>query len=144
MTDRPYEYTEDESEDRIARRMEEKVREHFEVHLHKRPNFGGFHDDVKQSEMVVEIPLKSYKWLSRGQKIRLFERGRLPKVWVEVIKDRFGPPSPGYVVQGYSHVDVKLRQQRLSDTDGGLTPTRRIRVRLYVAMRNGGDMASST
>lgn len=144
MTDRPYEYTEDESEDRIARRMEEKVREHFEVHLHERPNFGGFHDDVEQSEMVVEIPLKSYKWLSRGQKIRLFERGRLPKVWVEVIKDRFGPPSPGYVVQGYSHVDVKLRQQRLSDTDGGLTPTGRIRVRLYVAMRNGGDMASST
>ena len=67
--------------------------------------------------------------------MRVLERGRLPKVWVEGIKDRFGPPSPGYILLGYDHVDVKIRQQRLSDTDGGLRPTGRIRVRLKVGTR---------
>ena len=131
---KPRKYTEDDpnAEYSIAAGMEDSIRENFDVFLHRRPDFGNHHSRKDTATMVVEIPADSWKWLTKRQKMRVIERGRLPKVWVEAIKKRFGPPSPGYILQGYDHVDVKLRQQRLSDTDGGLRPTGRIRVRLKV------------
>jgi len=131
---RPQEYKEDDPhyDEGVPGRMQDKVRENFEVRLHERPDFGTHQNRKDATTMVVEIPMDSWAWLPKEQQMRILDRGRLPKVWVEEIKERFGPPSPGYILQGYDHVDVKLRQQRLSDTDGGLRPTGRIRVRLKV------------
>ena len=145
MDRRPDPYVEDDETDGVDDRMEEAYRDHFEVHLHERPDFGYHRERKKVSTMVVEIPVESYSWLTKRHKMRLIERGRLPSVWVEKIKERFGPPSPGYILLGYTHVDVQLRQQRLSDTDGGLRPTGRIRVQLKVGMDfSSGDMVAKS